>query len=172
MKLPNQLDVLVRNLDVSTQWPEVLLVVANEYFYDGHIAVISITEKSAGAWTVYCDNLDDYTNRGHIKALLKIQLLEDVVKKQEEVKAEYIELQEHSKQRECAAGPWIDGPPQEDGMVYLAIFTGRKDAELVRWNSGFCAWLTTSDQYRIYGNPIMHAKINMPEELEKMKEKA
>ena len=43
--------------------------------------------------------------------------IDDGVWSHGEAKVEWLK----AELEQCAAGPWIDGPPQEDGMVYLAL---------------------------------------------------
>ena len=74
----------------------------------------------------------------------------------------WIELQEHSKQREYAAGPWIDGPPPKDGKDYLAQIEKHKRTFLVVWWNGL-GWGCNAS-WCLLEDPIKHAVINLPKE--------
>ena len=73
----------------------------------------------------------------------------------------------------CAAGPWIDGPPPKDGKRYLVVFT--KQPHVARWSPRDPKLFSLYNQdgwdggkaCKITLDPIMHAKINMPDKSEK-----
>ena len=64
---------------------------------------------------------------------------------------------------QCAAGPWIDGPPPKDEHRYLSYY-GPGDV-------GMTSWCPTVQQWNIEDgytdkDPIKHAVINLPKEEE------
>ena len=61
---------------------------------------------------------------------------------------------------ECAAGPWIDGPPPKDGHRYLSYY-GPSDVGMTSWCPTVKQW-NVEDGYTDT-DPIKHAVINMPE---------
>ena len=64
--------------------------------------------------------------------------------------------------KQCAAGPWIDGPPPKDERDYLGCWgPGYISVGVTSWNPVVKQW-NVEDQY-IDIDPIMHAVINLPE---------
>ena len=68
---------------------------------------------------------------------------------------------------QCAAGPWIDGPPPKDGEEYLVI-TPSNETRVAFWGDTERAWyqITDSSYFWTDTDPIKHAVINLPKELD------
>ena len=65
--------------------------------------------------------------------------------------------------KQCAAGPWIDGPPPKDEQAYLGYW-GPNDVGMTSWNPVVKQW-SVEDRYTDK-DPVKHAVIHMPKEKE------